>query len=176
MVCGCEQRLHNPANIRKLTREPDAKRAELCASKALEQFERLLVLFGLNVFTQTQQRRRNDRPVQALRVWKGLSLDCSELIVDNRFKPLPGDPISDAADEFAHGERNIGFEDSNETLPEFTRSALFIEADCPRRHGRVLLDHPETRIFIIAEISKLTRVLIGFVGCLSLFCVEVLVV
>ncbi len=176
MVCGCEQRLHNPANIRKLTREPDAKRAELCAPKALEQFERLLVLLGLNVLTQAQQRRRNDRPVQTLRVWKGLSVDCPEPIVDNRFKPLPGDPISDATDEFAHGERNIGFEDPNKTLPEFTRPTLLIEVDCPRRHSRVLLNHPETCVLITTEISKLTRDLIGFVGCLSLCCVEVLIV
>jgi hypothetical protein len=176
MGCGCEQRLHNPANIRKLTREPDAKRAELCAPKALEQFERLLVLLGLDVLTQAQQRRRNDRPVEALCVWKRLLVNCPELVVDNRFKRLPGGPISDTTDEFAHGERNIGFEDPNKTPPEFTRSALFVEVYCPRRHSRVLLNHPETCVLITTEISKLTRALIGFVGCLSIRCVEVLIV
>jgi hypothetical protein len=176
MGCGCEQRLHNPANIRKLTREPDAKRAELCAPKALEQFERLLMLLGLDVFTQAQQRRRNDRPVEALCVWKRLSVNCPELVVNNRFKRLPGGPISDTTDEFAHGERNIGFEDPNKTLPEFTRSALFVEVYCPRRHSRVLLNHPKTRVLITTEISKLTRAVISFVGCLSIPCVEVLIV
>ncbi|MDB2275754.1 hypothetical protein PM022_14635 [Halorubrum ezzemoulense] len=134
------------------------------------------MLLGLNVFTQAQQRRRNDRPVEALCVWKRLSVNCPELVVDNRFKRLPGGPISDTTDEFAHSERNIGFEDRNKTLPEFTRSALFVEAYCPRRHGRVLLNHPETRVLITAEISKLTRALIGFVGCLLIRCVEVLIV
>ncbi|MFC6752021.1 hypothetical protein [Halorubrum tibetense] len=134
------------------------------------------MLLGLDVFTQAQQRRRNDRPVEALCVWKRLSVDCPELIVDNRFKHLPGGPICDTTDEFAHGERNIGFEDPNKTPPEFTWSALFVEAYCPRRHGRVLLNHPETRVLITAEISKLTRALIGVVGCLSIRCVEVLIV
>ncbi|SNR66532.1 hypothetical protein SAMN06266787_10914 [Halorubrum ezzemoulense] len=164
MGCGCEQRLHNSANIRKLTRKPDAKRAELRAPKALEQFECLLMLLGLDIFTQARQRRRNDRPVEALCVWKRLLVNCPELIVDNRFKRLPGGPISDTTDEFAHSERNIGFEDPNKTLPEFTRSAPLVEVYCPRRHGWVLLNHPETRVLITTEISKLTRALIGFLG------------
>ncbi|MDB2239449.1 hypothetical protein [Halorubrum ezzemoulense] len=134
------------------------------------------MLLGLDVFTQAQQRRRNDRPVEAFCVWKRLSVNCPELIVDNRFKRLPGGPISDTTDELAHSERNIGFEDRNKTLPEFTRSALFVKVYCPRRHSRVLLNHPETRVLITAEISKLTRALIGFVGCLLLCCVEVLIV